>query len=341
MNDRSAETLTEELGQAKRLGLVHAFVLDGQGGARMLCHEQLAELELAEQESLWLHWDRGHPFAQRWLRQNSGLSDFACDLLLEENTRPRLVDLQNNELLLFLRGLNLNPGADPEDMVSLRIFVAAQRVISLRLRSAHATEEVIARLQQGTGPRTSSELILYLALSMSDRIEGVVIQLAEQVDAQEDAQDQDEHYTPDNQQMLVVRRRAAGLRRFLAPQRDIYAQLARHRQPWFVEDDADYWNELNNQLTRYLEELDHTRERVSLVLEAENRRLNARMNKVMYRFGIITCIFLPMSFLTGLLGINVGGIPGAQSSLGFVLACLIIAAVALVQILLFRRLRWL
>lgn len=335
------EILAEDVGQARRLGLVHAFVLDGQGGARALCHEQLGELELAEQESLWLHWDRGHPYARRWLREGSGLSAFACDLLLEENTRPRLVDLQNHELLLFLRGLNLNPGADPEDMVSLRIFVAARRVISLRLRSAHATEEVIARLQQGTGPRTSSELILYLALSMTDRIESVVVQLAEQVDAQEDAQDRDELYSPDNQQMLVVRRRAAGLRRFLAPQRDIYAQLARHRQPWFVEDDTDYWNELNNQLTRYLEELDLIRERVSLVLESENRRLNARMNKVMYRFGIITCIFLPMSFLTGLLGINVGGIPGADSPLGFVLACLIIATVALVQILLFRRLRWL
>lgn len=341
MNPHSDDSLAEDPGQARRLGLVHAFVLDGQGGARALSREQLADIDLAEQESLWLHWDRGHPFAQRWLREDSGLNEFACDLLLEENTRPRLVDLQNNELLLFLRGLNLNPGADPEDMVSLRIFVSAKRVISLRLRSAHATQEVIARLQQGTGPRTSSELILYLALSMTDRIESVVLQLAEQVDAQEDAQDQDEHFTPDHQQMLVVRRRAAGLRRFLAPQRDIYGQLARHRQPWFVEDDTDYWNELNNQLTRYLEELDLTRERVSLVLESENRRLNAHMNKVMYRFGIITCIFLPMSFLTGLLGINVGGIPGGDSSLGFLIACVIIALVAVIQVVLFRRLRWL
>src|SRR3546814_15957021 len=103
------------------------------------------------------------------------------------------------------------------------------------------------------------------------------------------------------------------LKRFLAPQRDIFGQMTRLKLPWFVEDDGDYWNELNNSLTRYLEELELTRERVGLVLEAEDRRLSVRMNRTMYRFGIITGIFLPMSFLTGLLGINVGGIPFSVS----------------------------
>lgn len=64
------------------------------------------------------------------------------------------------------------------------------------------------------------------------------------------------------------------------------------------------------------------------------------MNRTMYRFGIITGIFLPMSFLTGLLGINVGGIPGSENPHGFLLACSLMAVVALVQWLLFRRLRW-
>ena len=59
-----------------------------------------------------------------------GLSEFACDLLLEEATRPRLLDLGAESLLVFLRGVNLNPGAEPEDMVSLRVFADARRVIS-------------------------------------------------------------------------------------------------------------------------------------------------------------------------------------------------------------------
>ena len=68
-------------------GLVHGFVLDGQGGARRLAREALDSLSLQPEESLWLHWDRSHPQTQTWLRKSSGLSEFACDLLLEENTR--------------------------------------------------------------------------------------------------------------------------------------------------------------------------------------------------------------------------------------------------------------
>ena len=322
-------------------GLVHALVLDGKGGARWLTRHQLPGLQLEPEESLWVHWDRGHPQTQAWLREESGLSEFSCNLLLEENTRPRLLPLPDSELLLFLRGVNLNPGAEPEDMVSVRIFAAPQRVISLRLRPLRATDELLAQLAEGRGPKTASELILYLATYLTEKVQALVTGLSETVDTEEDKIDDDERYAPEHNGLLHIRRRAAGLRRFLAPQRDIYAQLARHKFPWFVEDDGDYWNELNNSLTRYLEELELARERVALLLESEDRRLNERMNRTMYRFGVITGVFLPMTFITGLLGINVGGIPGADNASGFVIACVILALLGVGQWWLFRRLRWL
>ncbi|MWV12769.1 zinc transporter ZntB [Pseudomonas sp. R-28-1W-6] len=322
-------------------GLVHAFVLDGQGGARSIARAALDDLQLKAEESLWLHWDRSHLQAQAWLRTQSGLDEFSCNLLLEENTRPRVLALPADELLLFLRGVNLNPGAEPEDMVSVRIFANARRVISLRLRPLRATEELIAQLAKGTGPKSSAELILFLAENLTDRVDTLVSQLSELLDEQEERLDGDERYLPDHGKMLQVRRRAAGLRRFLAPQRDIYAQLVRNGFGWFVVDDAGYWNELHNRLTRYLEELELLRERVGLVLESEHRRLSERMGRTMYWLGIITGFFLPISCITGLLGINVGGIPGADSNYGFFIACVLIGAVATFQWWLFRRLRWL
>lgn len=321
--------------------LLHAFVLDGRGGGRSISRDELDSLQLDEQESLWLHWDRSQVQSQRWLRENSGLDEFSCDLLLEENTRPRLLPLPNSEMLIFLRGINRNPGAEPEDMVSVRIFADARRVISLRLRPLLATDALIADLLAGKGPKTSSELLLELARHLTSRVDDLVAELSELLDGEEDALDDDERYRPDHGLMLQVRRRAASLRRFLAPQRDLYAQLARNRQPWFVEDDDDYWNELNNRLTRYLEELELLRERVGLVLEAENRRLGERMNRIMYRFTVITGLFLPLTFLTGLLGINVGGIPGSESPIGFFVACGLMILLAVGQVLLFRRWRWL
>lgn len=326
--------------QNAQWGLVHAFVLDGRGGARSIPRQELNDLQLTPEESLWLHWDRSHPETREWLRRSSGLTEFSCDLLLEENTRPRLLVLPQAELLLFLRGVNLNPGAEPEDMVSVRIFASGTRVISLRLRPLRATDELLEAFEQGRGPKNASELLLELADRLSGKIDALVGELSDQVDSEEEALDGDERYTPRHDLMLHVRRRAAALKRFLAPQRDIYLQLSRNQIPWFAPDDADYWNELNNRLTRYLEELELIRERVGLVLESESRRMNERMNRTMYRFGAITAIFLPMSFLTGLLGINVGGIPGASSPYGFLIACAVVVAIAGGQWWLFRRLRW-
>ena len=164
--------------------LLHAFVLDGRGGARSINRDELDSLQLGEQESLWLHWDRSQEQSQRWLREHSGLDEFSCSLLLEENTRPRLLPLPDDELLLFLRGVNRNPGAEPEDMVSVRIFADARRVISLRQRPLLATDALIADLLAGKGPKTSSELLLEVARHLTSRVDDLIAELSEQLDGE-------------------------------------------------------------------------------------------------------------------------------------------------------------
>lgn len=322
-------------------GLIYGFVLDGRGSGRQITRSELPLLDLKPEESLWLHWDRGVPEAQSWLRETSGLNEFTCDLLLEEATRPRLVDLGAERMLVFLRGVNLNPGAMPEDMVSLRVFAEAGRVISMRLRPLKAVADLREDLAAGKGPKNASEVVLYLAHYLTDRVDTLIGNLADQLDDMEEAIEEDETNIPDQAVLRALRRRSAGLRRYLAPQSDIYSQLTRTKLSWTVPDDVDYWNELYNRLTRNLEELELVRERISLIQEAEHRRITERMNKTMYILGIITGFFLPMSFVTGLLGVNVGGIPGASAPYGFAVACVAMLLIAGFQWWVFRRLRWL
>jgi len=321
-------------------GLLHAFILDGAGGAQAITYAQLGQLQLTEQQTLWLHLERSHSRTELWLREQSGLSEFACDVLLEESTRPRLLRLANQELLLFLRAINLNSQADPEDMISLRIFANAQYVYSLRQRPVQVTDELITAFSRGLGPKSASELLLYFAQSITDRVEDIVSELADRIDQEEARVDADERYVSDPLSMLKSRRRAANLRRFLAPQREVFAAFTRTQESWFLSDDAMYWNELNNSLTLHLEELELTRERIGFVLETEHRRRNETMNRTMYLLAIITGFFLPMTFVTGLLGINVGGIPGSEQPYGFLLSCVLLAILAFGQWLFFRWLRW-
>ncbi|NLU11611.1 MAG: zinc transporter ZntB [Gammaproteobacteria bacterium] len=321
-------------------GLLHAFVLDGCGSAQAIGFSELEHLQLTEQQSVWLHWERSHRLTEQWLRESSGLSEFSRELLLEENTRPRLLRLDNQELLVFLRAINLNPQAEPEDMVSLRIFANAKHIYSLRQRPVQITNDLLRAFEKGQGPKNTSEVLLFLAQSLTDRVEHVVSDLGDTVDQEEARTDSDELYIPSPLGMLQARRTAANLRRFLAPQRDVFLALTRTQESWFLVDDAMYWNELSNRLTLHLEELELTRERVGLILETEHRRRNERMGRTMYLLAVITGFFLPLTFVTGLLGINVGGIPWAEQPYGFIVSCLILAALAFGQWLFFRWLRW-
>ncbi|MFB0963587.1 MAG: CorA family divalent cation transporter [Pseudomonas sp.] len=321
-------------------GLLHAFVLDGCGSAQAIGFSELEHLQLTEQQSVWLHWERSHLLTEQWLRESSGLSEFSRELLLEENTRPRLLRLDNQELLVFLRAINLNPQAEPEDMVSLRIFANAKHIYSLRQRPVQITNDLLRAFEKGQGPKNTSEVLLFLAQSLTDRVEHVVSDLGDTVDQEEARTDSDELYIPSPLGMLQARRTAANLRRFLAPQRDVFLALTRTQESWFLVDDAMYWNELSNRLTLHLEELELTRERVGLILETEHRRRNERMGRTMYLLAVITGFFLPLTFVTGLLGINVGGIPWAEQPYGFIVSCLILAALAFGQWLFFRWLRW-
>ena len=323
-------------------GLVYGYILNGRGGARRIQRNELDILDLQPDETLWLHWDRSVPEAQQWLRQSSGLNEFACDLLLEEATRPRIVPLIGESLLLFLRGVNLNPNAVPEDMVSLRVYVDAQRVISLRLRPLKAAAEIQEDLEEGIGAENTRSLILQLATYMTSRVDTLVVELAEQLDEMEERVEEDETNLPEHSLILGLRKRVASLKRYLAPQRDIYFDLSRQKPAWLVaRGEAEYWSELHNSLTRNLEELELMRERVSFLQEVEQRSVAERTNRTMYLLAIITGFFLPMSFVTGLLGMNVGGIPGSTFSMGFVVACGAILLIAVFQWWLFRRLRWL
>ena len=65
--------------------------------------------------------------------------------------------------------------------------------------------------------------------------------------------------------------------------------------------------EVSDQLARYLEDLDEARDRAAVTQEELVNRLSEQMNNKMYILSIVAAIFLPLGFLTGLLGINVGG----------------------------------
>ena len=130
-------------------GLICAWRLDGKGGGTEIGWDALSEG--AELGNTWAHLHFESERVRKWLREESGLSSLVAEALLYEETRPRCAAVGDG-LLINLRGVNLNPDANPEDMVQLRLYVDRHRIVSVRRRRLMAVQDIRDRLAEGRGP---------------------------------------------------------------------------------------------------------------------------------------------------------------------------------------------
>lgn len=319
-------------------GLIFAYVLDGNGRGQAIDWAKLKRRS-PERGTLWLHLDYKSEKVQKWLTAESGLTPILCEALLAEETRPRILS-SNEGLLLILRGVNCNPGADPDDMVSLRMWFEEHRIISMRHRRVMAIEDIHKAIESAKGPTGSSDFLVMVSDRISDRMGEVIAEIEDSVDELEDTVLTAESHEL-RPRLANLRRQTISLRRYIAPQRDVLARLHIERIPWLKDIDKNRIREIAERTTRFVEDIDSARDRAAITHEELNNRLSEQMNKAMYMLSIVAAIFLPLGLLTGLLGINVGGIPGTESHWAFAIVSFVLVGIAAVLIWIFKRIKWL
>ena len=319
-------------------GLVHAYRLDGNGGGIPVDRPESTNWE-AGKGVRWIHLDSNSPDARTWLEEQSGLSRLTCESLLEKETRPRNI-LTDDGLLLILRGVNCNPGEDPEDMVAIRMLFAEHRIITMRYRRIMAIQDVQQAIENRKGPKSAGDFLVMVTERIADRMGDVISELDDQVDELEDrvliAESRELRTT-----LSALRRKSISLRRYIAPQRDVLLRLLHDRLPWLTDIERAHLREVAERTARFVEDIDAARERAAVTQEELNNRLSEQMNKAMYVLSIVTAIFLPLGLLTGLLGINVGGIPGTENKWAFALVTGTLFTIAIGLIVWFKKIKWL
>ena len=322
----------------KQEGLILAYILDGEGGGRKVGWAEVEGWQPV-QGILWVHMDYSRTAVRKWLDQQSGLDEVITDALSEEDSRPRCT-MFSDGMLLSLRGVNMNPGSDPEDMVGIRIWLEKNRIISTSRRSLLSVADIKELLEKGIGPETTSEFMVLISGRLMERMEHVIDDLEDSVaDLEDQVLTEESHQL--RSRLAALRRQAISLRRYLSPQREALSKLLIEKISWLEETDRIRLREIFDQLVRYLEDLDEARDRAAVTQEELVNRLSEQMNNKMYLLSVVAAIFLPLGFLTGLLGINVGGIPGAESRMGFAGFVLLLIVVVAVQIWFFKKKKWL
>lgn len=329
--------LTDELSAHQQL--IFGRVLDGRGGARPIEWTEAQGWRPAHPgEVLWLHLDRTHPDLEAWLQSETGMPEPTAELLTSDDTRPRAFR-DRETLVATLRGINFNPGAEPEDMISMQLWCDGTRLITLRRHPMQTPREVMARLDEGFGPLDAGATITMLAELLIARMNQSIVDMNAVLD-QLDTEDPERDAEKMLRRISLIRRNCLALKRHMSPQHEAFEQISRDAPHWFEDHDRREMAESIARLRRYIDDIDISKES-ALVLQDELRaRSLASSEHATYMLTVVAGIFLPLSFLTGLLGINVGGIPGMQDPRAFWTVVAICGALLVVMLAVFKRWRW-
>jgi len=313
---------------------VYAYQLDGKGGVTSIDYDDKVTCD----EPCWLHLDYAHPASAEWLTTTPLLPDAVREALSGESSRPR-VSKVGEGTMITLRSINFNANSRPDQLVTIRVYMTDKLIVSTRHRKVYSIDQVVNDLQTGSGPTNSGNWLVEISDALTDHASEFIEDLHDKIIDLEDSLL--EQQVPERGQLALIRKQLIVLRRYMAPQRDVFSRLASDRLPWMNDDDRRRMQDIADRLGRGLDDLDGSIARTAILSDESTTVMADAMNRRTYTMSLLAMVFLPTTFLTGLFGVNLGGIPGGGNPFGFAAFCLTLTGLVFCLGWWLKRRRWL
>ncbi len=307
-------------------GLLGAWNIGADGSVSEIGWEQLDD-PLPTDGWRWVHLHRDGAKSQEWLLDGETPPDTLAWALMADDTRPRYTEIDGKGLLI-LRGVNLNDQAKPEDMVSIRLFIDTGWIVTVGLRRLRSVDTLVEEVRAGRAPSSPADFVERLVQQLHARVEPVLDELEEIIEAHElDALSDTVAPTAATRAAFTgARQDAVIIRRHIAPQSATLRQLSQEPPYWLPN--GELLSEEAEAFERIVGDLDSIQERAAVLRDEMTARMTERQNTIMLVLSVVSVIFLPIAFVTGLLGMNVGGMPLMESASGFWIVCAGLALMA-------------
>ncbi|HEV2746649.1 MAG TPA: zinc transporter ZntB [Allosphingosinicella sp.] len=310
-------------------------ILVGDGPVRHLTQEESEAY--CGPGFVWIHVESADAAELAALRADSEIPDVAASALVATETRPRC-DAFDHGALVNLRGL-AGRETDGDRLVSIRMWVRKGKLHSVTRRPLLATQTVVAQMEAGA-IHDPGDLVAAFARAISKELDPEIADLGDTLD------DCETELAPRNVYKLRtsiarIRSEAIALRRFVSPDRDALTTLSHLDFEWLAEEDRLHIREAADRFARMTEELEAVRERAALLHEQLTDMRAEQLEARTLLVSIVALIFLPLTFITGLLGMNVEGIPYAGEPWAFWAITGLCVALALAIAFYFISIQWL
>jgi zinc transporter len=313
-------------------------VFDGKGDARRLDEDQEALPHVAPAKGFVLvSGNSRSPEFRAWVAEQ--ITEADAELMFGRVHRSRSIVLDDRALVLLSLAREGDEADNPGKQF-MALWIEAKRVIVASELKVLDILNIERWHKSHHGPLTPADLVARLGLRSADRIEPVIERLGDQLDRVEETLFA--HPIADARKKLTaVRHNIITIRRILWPQRDVLNTLEIEDLSFLTARDRTRLRESSSRLERLGNELQALSERAVLVHEQIEDTRAEQMNKTMLLLTAVTVILLPLTVISGILGMNVAGIPFAQSPWAFWVVLAVLAAVGIGLYLLMKRVKWL
>lgn len=262
----------------------------------------------------WVHLDGRDAASLHWLEAEASLPETARFNLTAVETRPRCQPLGEGAIINLRGPRDPAEQDDGDELVSIRIWAERGRVVSLCFRQMEGLDGLCERMDQGKF-LDPGDLIAALSIHIARQLDPVVATLGDDVDDCEVALS--DSGLGLRRQIAEARSTAIGYRRFVVPQRQALEAMSQLEYDWIEDDDRIHLREAADRFARMAEELEAIRERSALLHEQITDLRAEKIDRRSLIIAVVALIFLPLTFVTGLFGMNVEGIPYAHHPLSF------------------------
>lgn len=296
-------------------GLIHGYLFLPKQLPLRLTAEQLVlhhQQKQPKEGFIWLHINLHHAAAGRWLRQHFLPDDDFLKEIAATSPRTRL-SLQDNALFAVLN--DVTPTEASSRNASLWAWCCEEMMITARFAPVTMVETLVAELHHL--PLSQPEhLLMWLLAYQEDNVEKIIREASRQVlDIEERLFD---HSLRHNRTVLShIRRKLLRIQSLLVPEPAALFRLLNRPPDWLAADSVRELREFTEEFSLGINDMSNLLERIRLLQEEASAQAVEQNNRTLYWLTVVTVMALPINIITGLFGMNVGGMPFASDPHGF------------------------
>ncbi|AUD02743.1 magnesium/cobalt transporter CorA [Spirosoma pollinicola] len=293
----------------------------------------------------WVDVDGIHePKVVAALGQQYHLHPLLLEDVLNTEQKPKIDLYDDTVVFVTLKMLHHSRQRQEIDIEHISLVLGKNYLISFQEeRTKDIFEPVIDRIKASSGKtrRNGSDYLLYALMDVVvDHYFLITERIGEKMDELEESIVQEQATQQTLATLYTLKRELSVIRRTVYPLRDILSELLRGESDLIQHSTVPYLHDLADHVNQVIETLDSYRELISGLMEVYYSIVNNRMNSVMKTLTIVSAIFIPLTFIAGIYGMNFSNMPELRSPTGYFWTLFVMAAIATGEIIYFKRSGW-